>query len=284
MLVGAHVSSSGGLDKAIERGEQIGAESIQIFNQSPRMWRPTAYSDNDFATFRERLADSPVESVFIHAVYLINVASVDAEVRKKSLASLTHALRVGDGIDAGGVILHPGSRKGRDLDETLEAIGKACQQALGDSDSCPLLFENTAGAGDTIGRNFSELGRLIELTGGGDRVGVCIDSCHMLASGYEIRTPAGCKKAMSEAKRDMGAKRIKVLHLNDSKMPLGSNRDRHENLGDGEIGEQGIVCFLSDKSFKTLPVLLEVPGPEKKGPDANQVQIAKRLRDQAIKG
>jgi len=248
------------------------------------MWRPTVYSDADFKTFRTRLADSPVQSVFIHAVYLINVASTDVEVRKKSLASLTHALRVGDGIGASGVILHPGSKKGRDHDQTLAMIGTACQKALDASDSCPLLFENTAGAGDTIGRNFEELGELIELTGGGgDRVGVCLDSCHMLASGYEVRTSEGCKKAMAEAKRDMGAKRIKVLHLNDSKMPLGSNRDRHENLGEGEIGEDGIVNFLSDKTFKNLPVLLEVPGPEKKGPDKKQIALAKKLRDRALK-
>ncbi len=282
MLIGAHVSSSGGLTKAIERGEAIGAESVQIFNQSPRMWRPTKYTERDFAEFRGRLAESPVESVFIHAVYLINVASTDAQVRKKSLASLTHALRVGDAIGAGGVILHPGSRKGRDLDRTLEMIAKAASKAVAATESCPLLYENTAGAGDTIGRNFEELGRLVELTNGRDRVGVCVDSCHLLASGYEIRNPRDRKATIDECERDLGAHNVMALHLNDSKTPLGSNRDRHENLGDGELGEDGIVCFLSDDRFRQLPALLEVPGPQKKGPDEKQVAIAKKLRDRAL--
>ncbi|MEX0993763.1 MAG: deoxyribonuclease IV [Solirubrobacterales bacterium] len=282
MLIGAHVSSSGGLVKAIDRAEALGCETMQIFNQSPRMWRPTAYSEADFERFRDRLAASSVESVFIHAVYLINVASTDADVRRKSLASLTHALRVGDAIGAGGVIVHPGSGKERALDKTLEMIGTACGKALAQTERCPLLFENTAGAGGTIGRSFEELGRLVELAGADERAGVCLDSCHLLASGYEIRDMAARAAVIDECERDLGTHRLMALHLNDSMTPLGSNRDRHANLGDGEIGEQGIVAFLSDKRFRELPVLLEVPGPEKKGPDKRQVEIAKRLRKRAL--
>jgi deoxyribonuclease-4 len=283
MLIGGHVSSAGGLSKAVERAEQIGAETMQIFNQSPRMWRPTRYSSADCEAFRARLGESPVESIFIHAVYLINVASDDAEIRAKSLTSLTHALTVGDSIGAGGVMVHPGSGKGRDHEPTCRMIAEAFRNAIDETESTPLLLENTAGAGGTVGRRFADLALIIELAGGHERFGVCLDSCHLHASGYEIRNEADRKATIDECERDLGMDRVMALHLNDSMTPLGSNRDRHANLGDGELGEQGIVCFLSDERFGDLPVLLEVPGPEKKGPDRNQIEIGKRLRDQALK-
>jgi deoxyribonuclease IV len=281
MLIGAHVSSAGGLARAVERGEERGAEAIQIFNQSPRAWRPTKYTDADFAEFRERLAQSTVESVYIHAVYLINVASDDREVCRKSLESLTHALVVGDGIGAGGVIVHPGSGKGQKPGPTFKAAGKAFKEALARTERAPLLFENTAGAGFTIGRTFEELAKVIETSGHGKRVGVCLDSCHLLASGYEVREAKAFKGVVDEFDAVVGLDRLKALHMNDSMTPLGSNRDRHANLGEGELGEAGLRVFLGEKRFKGLPVLLEVPGPDGHGPDKRQVDIAKRLRAEA---
>jgi deoxyribonuclease-4 len=278
MLIGAHVSTAGGLVKALERAEERGAETMQIFNQSPRAWRPTRYSEDDFAAFRERMAESPVQSVFIHAVYLINVASDDAEVCRKSLTSLTHALSVGDGIGAAGVIVHPGSGKGQAPGPTFKRLGKAIKAALKETGSTPLLFENTAGAGFTIGRTFEELARVIEVSGGGERLGVCLDSCHLLASGYEVRERAAFKKVVDRYDETVGLARLRALHLNDSKTALGSNVDRHATLGDGEIGEAGLKVFLSERRFKGLPVLLET-GPEGHGPDKEQVEIAKRLRN-----
>ena len=279
MLIGAHVSTAGGLQNAVERGTERGCEAIQIFHQSPRAWRPTAYSDADFAAFRERLEASPVESVYIHAVYLINVASDDAEVCRKSLVSLTHALTVGDAIGAGGVIVHPGSSKGQAPGPTYKKLGKAVQAALGETDSCPLLFENTAGAGNTIGRTFEELARVVEASGGGKRLGVCLDSCHLLASGYEVRDADAFRAVVDEYDRVVGLDRLHALHLNDSKVTLGANVDRHANLGEGELGENGIRIFLGDPRFDGLPVLIEVPGPDGHGPDKGQIDIAKRLRD-----
>jgi deoxyribonuclease IV len=278
MLIGGHVSTAGGLVRAIERAEERGCETMQIFNQSPRAWRPTGYSDADFATFRERLAPSPVQSVYIHAVYLINVASDDAEVRRKSLASLTHALTVGDAIGANGVIVHPGSGKGQAPGPTFKKLGKAMQAALAATDSCPLLFENTAGAGFTIGRTFEELARVVEVSGAGERVGVCLDSCHLLASGYEVRDTDAFSAVVDEYDRIVGRERLRALHLNDSKVSLGANVDRHANLGDGELGEEGIRVFLGEPRFQGLPVLIEVPGPDGHGPDKGQIDIAKRLR------
>jgi deoxyribonuclease-4 len=284
MLIGAHVSSAGGLDRAVDRAEERGAEAIQIFNQSPRAWRPTKYTDADFAAFRERLTQSPVESIYIHAVYLINVASDDREVCRKSLESLTHALTVGDGIGAGGVIVHPGSGKGQKPGPTFQKAGKAFKEALKRTDGCPLLFENTAGAGFTIGRTFEELAKMIEASGGGKRIGVCLDSCHLHASGYEVREAKALKGVVDEFDAVVGLDRLKALHMNDSMTAFGSNRDRHANLGEGELGEDGLRVFLGEKRFKGLPVLLEVPGPDGHGPDKKQIDIAKRLREEAEAG
>jgi deoxyribonuclease-4 len=278
MLIGAHVSSAGGLARAVDRGEERGAEAIQIFNQSPRAWRPSRYTEHDFAAFRERLAESPVESVYVHAVYLINVASDDKEVCRKSLESLTHALIVGDGIGAGGVIVHPGSGKGQKPGPTFKRAGKAFKEALARTGRTPLLFENTAGAGFTIGRTFEELAKMIEASGGAERLGVCLDSCHLFASGYEVREAKAFKGVVDEFDQVIGIGRLQALHMNDSMTKLGSNRDRHANLGDGELGEQGLRVFLREKRFSGLPVLIEVPGPDGHGPDKRQVDIAKRLR------
>jgi deoxyribonuclease-4 len=251
---------------------------MQIFHQSPRAWRPTAYTDTDFEAFRERIAASPVQSVYIHAVYLINVASDDAEVRRKSLASLTHALAVGDGIGAGGVVVHPGSGKGlRSVERSLKMIARAFRKALAASERCPLLLENTAGAGGTIGRSFEELGELLGLIDD-RRVGVCLDSCHLLASGYEVRTPEAMSKTVDKCAAEMDLGRVQALHLNDSQVGLGTNVDRHANLGEGELGRKGIRSFLGEPRLRGLPVLIEVPGPDGHGPDKRQVQIAKRLR------
>jgi deoxyribonuclease-4 len=282
MLIGAHVSSAGGLDKTVERAEEIGCETMQIFNQSPRMWRPTKYTDADFAAFRERLAASPVESAFIHAVYLINVASDDAEVRRKSLESLTHALAVGDSIRADGVVVHPGSGKGQKPGPTFKQVGRAFKEALAKTKRCRLLLENTAGAGFTLGRTFEELATLIDVSGASKRIGVCLDSCHLYASGYDVSDPDALRAVVDEFDREVGIERLVALHLNDSMSALGSNRDRHATLGDGQLGEDGLRVFLGERRFGKLPVLLET-GPDGHAPDKRQVDIAKRLRDQATK-
>jgi deoxyribonuclease-4 len=283
MLIGGHVSSAGGLERAVGRAEELGCETMQIFNQSPRTWRPTRYGPDDFEAFRTRFATSDVQSVFVHAAYLINCASDDAEVRRKSLESLTHALRIGDAIGADGVIIHPGSSKGAPVEEAFPLIGDAFAKALSQTERCPLLLENTAGSGDTIGRSFAQLATVIEHTGGDGRIGVCLDSCHLLASGHEVRNAEEFSKVIDECDRQLGLDRLRCLHLNDSKTPLGSNVDRHANLGEGELGEDGIKTFLGEPRFEGLPVLLEVPGPEGKGPDRGQIEIAKRLRDEARK-
>jgi deoxyribonuclease IV len=282
MLIGAHVSPAGGLPKAIERGVERGCRAIQIFNQSPRMWRPTTYLEEDVAAFREAMAQSQIDAVLIHAVYLLNCASDDPDIRAKSLTSLTHSLRVGHAIGAAGVVLHPGSAKTGHVGEAIARAGETIKEALQESESCELHLENTAGTGGTLGRSFDELAALLEASGGGRRLGVCLDSCHLLASGYDIRTTKGMSSMLSEATRKLGRGQIRSLHLNDSQTPLGSNRDRHANLGAGELGEEGCMAFLSAPGLQKLPCVLETPGENREGPGRKEVALARKLREQGI--
>jgi deoxyribonuclease-4 len=283
VLIGAHVSPAGGLAKAVERGVERGCRAIQIFNQSPRMWRPSVYRDQDVAAFRAAMASSEIDAVVIHAVYLLNCASEDRDIRAKSLRSLTHSLRAGHAIGACGVVLHPGSAKTGDAPAALARAATTIKEALAESEGCPLHLENTAGAGGTLGRSIDELAALIDQAGGDGRLGVCLDSCHLFASGYDIRTPNGMDAVIKEVSTKIGRKRIGSLHLNDSQCPLGSNRDRHANVGQGLLGESGCAAFLSTPAFKNLPCILETPGEKKSGPTREQIQLAITLRERGIK-
>jgi deoxyribonuclease IV len=283
MLVGAHVSTAGGLAKAIERGSELGCESIQVFNQSPRMWRPTDYGPDDFSAFREAMDDSPIEAAVIHAVYLINCASKDRGLRRKSLASLTHALRIGDGIGAAGVVLHPGAQKGEPLGPSIKRAARVIAAALEDSDRCHLLLEQTAGHKGLLGRDFDQTAELIDRAGGGERLGLCLDSCHLFVQGYDITDAGRLAAVLDEADEKVGLERLGCVHVNDAAAPLGSCRDRHANVGQGEMGRHGLEAFLSEPRFEGLPATLETPGPNRKGPDEKEVQAAKRLRRAGLK-
>jgi deoxyribonuclease-4 len=276
MLIGAHVSNSGGLAKAVERGVERGTDAIQIFNQSPRMWRPTAYTDEDFAEFREAMGRSRIKAVLIHAVYLLNCATEDKEMRDKSLRSLIQSLRVGDGIGATGVVLHPGSAKTGDVLKAIKRAGAVIKRALKESDRCELHLEDTAGAGGTLGRSFDELGELFDAAGGDGRLGMCLDSCHLYASGYDVATRDGLRETLKECDQKVGLKRLRSLHLNDSLVKLGSNRDRHAILGEGELGERGCAVFLSEPKFERLPCVLET-GKDGGAPSTEDVALAFKL-------
>lgn len=277
MLIGAHVSPAGGLPRAVERGIERGCRAIQIFNQSPRMWRPTAYGEEDFAAFREAIDASRIDAVLIHAVYLLNCASEDEEIRTKSLASLIQSLRVGAAIGAVGVVLHPGSAKTGDVGEAIKRAGSVIKEALTQSENCALHLEDTAGTGGTLGRSFAELAALVEAAGADRRIGLCLDSCHLLASGYDIRTPGGLHDTLQECDRLVGLERLHSLHVNDSMTPLGSNRDRHAVIGQGELGEAGCATFLSEPLFEDLPCVLET-GREGGGAGTDDVADAFKLR------
>jgi deoxyribonuclease-4 len=276
MLIGAHVSTAGGLVNAHERGVERGCDAIQVFNQSPRQWRPTNWKQPDIDEFLELMKDGPIQSITIHAVYLINPATKDREMRKKSATSLIHALRMGDSINADGVVIHPGSTVGEPHEEALPRVGEMIKHALDESDDCRLLLENTAGAGNTIGRSFEELAKLIQLGGRRKRIGVCLDSCHMLASGIDITTADKLASVIDDFDEVVGLDRLWCLHVNDSRTPLGSNRDRHAPPGEGEIGARGCAAFLSEPRLEGLPALFEGPGSE--GKDVAKVDV-ERMRE-----
>jgi deoxyribonuclease-4 len=286
MLIGAHVSPAGGPAKAVARGEERGCQAIQIFNQSPRMWKPSVYSDEAVEQFREALAASEqVDAVLIHAIYLINLATEDTEMREKSLASLIGSLRAGDRLGAVGVVVHPGSAllDGGSTEKAIARAAEAIKEALAESDHCPLHLEDVAGTGGTIGRSFEELQAMIDGAGGGKRLGICLDSCHLFASGYDVSSAESLSGVLDDFDRVVGLDRLGSLHVNDSQTPLGSNRDRHANLGDGEIGPDGIAAFLSEPRFDGLPCIFEGPGASGKQVEAEDIANAFKLRKRGLK-
>jgi deoxyribonuclease-4 len=271
MLIGAHVSPAGGPAKAVQRGVESGCTAIQIFNQNPRAWKPTIYSEEQIAAFREAMGGSPVDALLIHAVYLLNCASEDPEIRAKTLTSLTASLRAGAALGAAGVVLHPGSAKTGEVGPAIERAGAVIREALAESDGCPLHLENTAGAGGTLGRSFEELAGLFDAAGGDERLGLCLDSCHLYASGFDIRTAEGLTAVLDDCVAQVGIERLGSLHLNDSQGALGSNTDRHANVGEGELGDAGCAAFLSEPRFQDLPLILETPKPERQPEEITHV-------------
>jgi deoxyribonuclease IV len=277
------VSTAGGLVQAHERAVERGCEAMQVFNQSPRMWRPTRWKPDDVAQFLELQKAGPVESVSIHAVYLINPATKDREMRKKSADSLIHSLRMGDEIKADGVVVHPGSTVGEPMDEAFQRVAEMVKHALAESEKCRLLLENTAGAGNTIGRTFEELRELIDRAGGDKRIGVCLDSCHMFATGFDVTTAKKVGEVVAHFKKTVGIRRLRCLHVNDSQTALGSNRDRHAIPGEGQIGAKGCAAFLSEPAFEKLPALFEGPGTSGHAPDKVDVDRMRELRANGLR-
>jgi deoxyribonuclease-4 len=282
VLIGAHVSPAGGVAKAVERGVERGCHAIQIFNQNPRAWKPREYPPDEVEAFWAARDASEVDALLIHAVYLLNCASDDEEIRAKTLTSLVTSLRAGAELGAVAVVLHPGSAKTGEVGPAIERAGAVIREALAESERCPLHLENTAGAGGTLGRSMGELAALIDAAGGDERLGLCLDSCHLLASGYDVGSAEGLDAALEECDREVGLDRLGSLHFNDSQTPLGSNRDRHADVGAGELGEAGAAVFLSDPRFDGLPCVLETPGPDGKGPTSEEIALTRRLRERGL--
>ncbi|HEY3019927.1 MAG TPA: deoxyribonuclease IV [Solirubrobacteraceae bacterium] len=283
MLIGAHVSPAGGPAKAVERGVERGCRAIQIFNQNPRAWRPREYSDEEVAAYHEAVGGSDIGALLIHAVYLLNCASEDKEIRDKSLTALIAALRVGDALGAHAVILHPGSAKAGEVAPAIKRAGTTIKRALAQTGGCPLHLENTAGAGGTLGRSFTELAELLDAAGGDRRLGICLDSCHLYASGFDVRTADDLAAVIDDCVAQVGLDRLGSLHYNDSQTPLGSNRDHHANVGEGELGDDGAAVWFSEPRFEGLPCVLETQGPDKSGPSAAEVARAVSLRERGLR-
>jgi deoxyribonuclease IV len=262
MLFGAHVSSAGGISNAIDRIAEIGGNAVQVFTQSPRMWKPTAHSDEEIQRFRERRSEARVGAVVCHAVYLVNLASKDAEIREKSFASLEAALETGQALGADAVVFHVGSHLGYGFDDAVEVVASQIRRLLErTTDDLWLCMENAAGAGGTIGRSVEELAALCDALDGHPRLGVCIDSCHWWASGVDVSDPTALDEAVAELDDRLGLERLRALHVNDAAVPLGANRDRHEVVPDGLIAD-GLATFLGHPAFRGLPAVLETWGKQ----------------------
>jgi deoxyribonuclease-4 len=277
VFIGAHVSSAGGIHTAIDRAEEMSADSVQVFTQSPRMWRPTNHPPENFERFKERRAEAGIEGVLCHALYLINLANPKDDFYDKSVTALSNTVDVGCAIEADGVVFHIGSHLGAGMDTGLERVVKAMKKVLDRcSETTWLLMENCAGTGATIGRSIDELALIFDRLDGHPRLGVCLDSCHLYASGYDVTDEAALDATLDELDGSIGLDRLRALHVNDSAAPMGSNRDRHANIGDGLMGGK-LSVFLRNRRLQGLPAVLEVPGENGHGPNAAEVRKAKKL-------
>ena len=290
MNIGAHVRGGGKLVPSLEEGVNIGATSIQIFVQSPRMWKPSQYAPAVLEAYREAQANHPsVRNTFCHATYLINLATPDKDLYEKSVECLISNLSTARGMASSGVVLHVGSHKGSGFEEALPQMAEAFKRALDTADAapegvkdCPILIENAAGSGGTVGRSFDEIKAIIDATGGDERIGLCIDTQHLWASGYDYSTTHATFKLVHELDMSIGLDRLRCFHLNDSKTELGGNRDRHANIGEGTIGTEGLAALVGHHDFRDLPLLLEVPGTGE-GPRWEDVIAARKVVVEGIK-
>jgi deoxyribonuclease IV len=275
MHLGAHVSSSGGIHTAIDRIEAMGGQAVQVFTQSPRTWRPTNHDPANVERFKERRAEAGIKGVLCHALYLTNLAS--PKFYDQSVAALRNTVDVGCAIEADGVVFHVGSHLGAGFDSALELVVKGLREIVERcNDTTWLLLENTAGTGGTIGRSIDELATIVERLDRHPRLGICLDSCHLYASGYDVTDREALDRVLEEVDEKIGLDRLKALHVNDSKTPLGSNRDRHDNVGEGLMADK-LGVFVSHPALQGLPAVMEVPGTDGHGPDKKQLQRLKRL-------
>jgi deoxyribonuclease IV len=281
VLLGGHCS--GGIKKALENAHALGMDSVQLFAQSPRTWRFPDHDPADLEAFRARREELGIGAVAIHAVYLLNLASTKADFYEKSVDTLSKTVDAACAIGAEAVVFHVGSHQGAGFDVGLERVVPALAKALDRCDDTTwLCMENTAGTGDTIGRSLEELAALYEVLDHHPRLGVCLDSCHLFASGYDVTDPDALDEVVTQLDALIGLDRLRVLHVNDSKTPLGSNRDRHDNIGDGLMGNK-LAVFLGHPKLQGLPALLEVPGADGHGPDAEQMTKLRKLYAKATK-
>jgi deoxyribonuclease-4 len=280
MYLGAHVRASGGVWNAVENGRRLGAEAIQLFAGSPRTWKPMLYKEADAVRFREERAASAIRFVVIHTIYLINLATSNEDFYRKSVESLVGAVAAAEQLGAQAIVTHIGSHQGSGfaagLARVTDALGKALEQC-GDS-HVRVLLEDTAGAGGTMGRTFEDLAAIIDSVGGDPRLGLCLDTAHLYEAGYDIATPAGLGGALEGLDASVGLERLVMLHLNDSKTPLASNVDRHENIGEGQLGLASMTTIVNHPAFAEMPGITEVPGFDGHGPDEQNMELLRSLR------
>ena len=280
MRIGAHVSSAGGHHLVFERARAIGAEALQLFISAPQQWKLPACTDEQVESFRAAQAASGMP-VFFHGVYLMNFGSADEAMLEKAKSSLKAYLHFAGRMGVTGTIFHVGSHLGAGFsDDLARRIGLMLTEVLAAEPDNPslLILENNAGQGNCIGGHFKEVGAIIRATDNHPRVAACIDTCHAYAMDYDLATEAGCEQAMAEFDSEIGFDRLVAVHANDTKQPIGTFRDRHENIGDGHIGLAGFRTLMAHPAFRDVPFLLEVPGIDGSGPDAVNIRRLKKIR------
>jgi deoxyribonuclease-4 len=264
MLLGAHVSISGGLHLAPGRGKDIGCEAIQIFSKNQRRWKAKPLRDEEAEAFKEAVRAAGIESVVIHDSYLINLADPQEEGLKRSREAFVDEMERAQRLGVPYLIFHPGSHKGAGEDFGIQRIAESLDYCI-DAAEAPdviLLLESTAGQGSNLGYTFEHLHRIREAVADSSRVGYCLDTCHLFAAGYDIRHREGYEGMVREASEVLGLEGIKTFHLNDSQRELNSRVDRHEHIGKGEIGLEAFRMLMRDSRFDQVPMVLETPGDE----------------------
>ncbi len=281
MQIGAHVSSAGGISKSIDRGLEIGCEAIQLFGSSARSWAFKPPPESEVAAFKQRRAETGMGAVFFHAIYLINLGSPNPELVEKGVQSLINYMTLAAEIDADGVIFHPGSHKGQGYDRVFDQAVNAINRVLDNTPEGPCLcLENMAGMGQHLGAKFEELGGILRAVNS-PRLRICLDTQHSFAAGYDLTTPAGVAEMIAQFDTAIGGENLAAVHANDSRQLCGSGVDRHENIGEGYIGEAGFAAIMSHPTFRDVPFFLEVPGFAGDGPDRRNVEILKNLREKS---
>jgi deoxyribonuclease-4 len=269
--------------KALDRAAELEVDSLQLFVQSPRAWRFPDHDPKDLAAFAERRQELGIGGVLVHSLYLVNLASPNDDFYEKSVSTLCSTMDAACAIGADAVVFHVGSHQGAGFEAGLERVIPALTQASErTSDTTWLLIENSAGAGGTIGRSIDEIAQLYDALGKHKRLGVCLDSCHLWVSGYDVTDRGALDELLDELDERIGLDRLRALHVNDAQAPLGSNRDRHANVLEGLMGEK-LGVFLGHPNLQELPAVLEVPGPDNHGPDKAEMKKLRELHARSVR-
>jgi len=276
---GAHVSIRRSIHLAIDRAQAIGCECLQIFVGSPRQWREIVYSDEDLDRFIEKRRRARLDPLVAHTAYLINLGAQDMELFRKSTGALISTLRTMDRLEGLGAITHLGSRGGQTWAQACARVTAALTVALEATERAMILMEHSVGAGGQIGGSFEELAEILDRMDHDPRLGVCLDSCHLFAAGYDLRTAEGVDATLRAFDRTVGLRHLRALHLNDSKGILGSRVDRHEDIGKGRIGLAGFRALVNHPRLRRLGAFIETPHFEEDVPDRRNLDVLKRLRE-----
>jgi deoxyribonuclease-4 len=274
------MSIAGGLHLALERGHEVGCGAVQIFLKNQRQWAAKPLAADEARTFRAAWRAHPIRHVFAHSSYLINLGNPNPVLWSQAVTAFTDELERAEALGLSCVVIHPGSHMGTGLDAGLARVTAAVDASLARTAGyrVKIALENTAGAGNTIGRTFGELATVIERAARPERLGVCLDTCHLFAAGYDLRTEAGYRRTMAECEATVGHRRVLAFHLNDAKAPLGSGLDRHENIGRGRLGLRPFRLLVNDRRFMRVPKVLETPKEPEPAADLRNLAVLRRLR------